>query len=57
MVASASERSERDEIFAFLRQNHIIIVNSLLVYHILVDTSCASVHNNHDMALIRRVET
>jgi len=48
MVASGSERSKRGEEFAFLRKNHVILVNSLLVYHTLVDATCASVPNTHD---------
>ena len=50
MVVSASERSERAEIFAFLRRKHTILFNSLLVKHIFVDTISPCVRNTHDMA-------
>ena len=55
MVASASERSERGENLAFLRQNHIILVNSLLVYHTIGHTTSAYVPNTHDIGLIIKV--
>ena len=51
MVASASERSERPEIFTFLRRKHTILFNSLLVKLIFVDT-CPCVRNTHDMAFL-----
>ena len=56
MVASASEQSERDEIFKFLRQNQIILVNIFLLYNKLVDTTYGSLPNTHNIALIWRVK-
>ena len=54
MVVSASERSERAEIFTFLGRKHTILFNSLLVYkssYYFVDT-CPCVRNTHDMAFL-----
>ena len=46
-----SEQSERAEIFAFFRQKHTFFVNSLLVNHILVNATCPSIRNTHNIIL------
>ena len=51
MVVSASEWSERAEIFKFVRRKHTILFNSLLVKLIFVDTR-PCVRNTHDMTFL-----